>query len=501
MTRPYGEHVGLGSNLHAEPPGLAVERVNSMTGIRTLVEHPRRDAVNYLTDGRGTIRVMEARSVMSSGYADTRVRFLYRKPGALDWNPLSVGRDDEPVPSDFVPAAVDPDKNVAYGFGNHDGFKALFSAALDGTAKRELVLARPNTDVDELLTIGRQHRVVGVSYATERREVEYFDPGLKALRNALSKALPNAPLVDIIDADADEKKLLLYAGGDTNPGTYYLLDRSTKQMVEILPARPLLAGRTLAPVKPITFPAADGTKIPAYLTLPPGSDGRNIPAIVMPHGGPGARDEWGFDWWAQFFAARGFAVLQPNFRGSTGYGQAWFQKNGFQGWRTAIGDVVDAGRWLKQQGIAAPGKLAIVGWSYGGYAALQSAVLDPDLYKAVIAVAPVTDLALLKEEARRYMNSTETANFVGDGPHVIQGSPARNAAAFKAPVLMFHGTEDRNVDINQSQLMTEKLRGAGKQADLVIFKGLDHQLDDSDARTLMLTKSDEFLRAQLGLKP
>jgi dipeptidyl aminopeptidase/acylaminoacyl peptidase len=167
-----------------------------------------------------------------------------------------------------------------------------------------------------------------------------------------------------------------------------------------MPERPDLADYKLAPVKAITYKAADGTDIPAYLTLPPGSDGKNIPAIVMPHGGPASRDEWGFDWLSQFFAHQGYAVLQPNFRGSSGYGEAWFQKNGYQSWKTAIGDVNDAGRWLSAQGIAAPGKLAIVGWSYGGYAALQSAVLDPDLFKAIVAVAPVTDLETCDRSSR-----------------------------------------------------------------------------------------------------
>ena len=146
----------------------------------------------------------------------------------------------------------------------------------------------------------------------------------------------------------------------------------------------------LAPVESITYPAADGTAIPAYLT------------IMMPHGGPGNRDEWGFDWLAQFFAHRGFVVLQPNFRGFTGYGEAWTHGNGFVGWRTSIGDVNDAGRWLVKQGMAAPGELAIVGWSYGDYAALQSAVLDPELYKAIVAIAPVTDLESLRAEGRDF---------------------------------------------------------------------------------------------------
>lgn len=219
----------------------------------------------------------------------------------------------------------------------------------------------------------------------------------------------------------------------------------------------------------------------------------------MPHGGPSARDEWGFDWLSQYFAARGFAVLQPNFRGSAGYGSAWFQKNGFQSWKTAIGDVNAAGRWLETQGIAAPGKLAIVGWSYGGYAALQSAVLDPDLFKAIVAVAPVTDLDRLREESRDRSNFRLVSKFIGQGPHVREGSPAQNVAAFKAPVLLFHGDRDDNVGVGESQLMAERLKDAGKRVEYIEFKGLDHYLDDAAARTRLLSTTDAFLRRNLGL--
>ncbi|MEI9926391.1 MAG: alpha/beta fold hydrolase [Sphingomonas sp.] len=272
-------------------------------------------------------------------------------------------------------------------------------------------------------------------------------------------------------------------------------------MGELMPVRPQLADVKLASVRPVTYPAVDGTQIPAYLTLPAGSDGKNLPAIVMPHGGPSARDEWGFDWLAQFFAARGFAVLQPNFRGSSGYGDAWFQQNGFKSWRIAIGDVNDGGRWLVSQGIAAPAKLAIFGWSYGGYAALQSAVLDPNLFKAIVAVAPVTDLETWRDESRNFTNYRIVEAFIGAGPHLHEGSPAQNADRIKAPVLLFHGDRDLNVGIGESRLMASRLRSAGGRVELVEYNGLDHQLDDNKARTQLLDKSDTFLRAALGLAP
>ena len=198
--------------------------------------------------------------------------------------------------------------------------------------------------------------------------------------------------------------------------------------------------------------------------------------------GPSARDEWGFDWLAQYFANRGYAVLQPNFRGSAGYGADWFQVNGFQSWRTAIGDVNDAGRWLVSEGIADPERLAIVGWSYGGYAALQSGVVDPALFRAVVAIAPVTDLQEARDEWRLFTNAANVRDFFGAGPHIAEGSPARHAAQIRAPVLLFHGDLDRNVGIRQSRLMRDRLRDAGRPVELVEFPGLDHQLEDSAAR-------------------
>ena len=219
----------------------------------------------------------------------------------------------------------------------------------------------------------------------------------------------------------------------------------------------------------------------------------------MPHGGPGARDEWGFDWLAQFYANQGFAVLQPNFRGSSGYGDAWFQENGFKSWRAAIGDVNDGGRWLIAQGIAAPARLAIVGWSYGGYVALQSPVLAPDLFKAIVAIAPVTDLAALREDARQFTSFRAVDAFIGQGAHVREGSPAQNVTAIKAPVLLFHGNRDRNVRITQSRMIAERLKEAGKRVELVEYRDLDHYLDDASVRASMLERSNTFLRASLGL--
>jgi dipeptidyl aminopeptidase/acylaminoacyl peptidase len=497
MTRVIIPETNIGTNIAETRQGFAVERVDTTSLRRSIVEQPRRDAAEYITDGFGTVRVMGSREERA-GYDTGITRYFYRTAGDRSWKPLS---EVDTNGNGFNPYAVDRDLNVVYGFDRQNGRLALFRISLDGTMKREMVFSRPDVDVDNLIRIGRRQRVVGVGYATEKREAVFFDPQLKTLAGALSRALPGKPLIQFVDASADENKLLLWAGSDVDPGRYYVFDRTAKSMNEIMLSRPQLEQVTLAPVKPVTFAAADGTQIPAYLTLPPGSDGKGLPAIVMPHGGPGSRDEWGFDWLAQFYAARGFAVLQPNFRGSTGYGDAWFVNNGFQSWKIAVGDVNDGGRWLVSQGIAAPDKMAIVGWSYGGYAALQSGVLDPTLFKAIVAIAPVTDLPALREESRFFTNFQLVKDFIGSGPHLTEGSPARNAPRIAAPVLLFHGDRDSNVGVGQSRSMAARLKAAGKTVEFVEYPGLDHYLADGDVRAGMLDRSDVFLRGALKLPP
>ena len=366
--------------------------------------------------------------------------------------------------------------------------------------KTELVYADPVVDVDGLVTLGRHGRVIGATFVSDRRQVVYFDSTYQALAASLAKTLPDTPLILFTSASADERKLLVFATGDADPGRFYLLDRDTKKMVEVLRARPDLTGRRLANMQAVSYPAADGTPIPAYLTLPPGvTTAKGLPAIVMPHGGPSARDEWGFDWLVQYYAARGFVVLQPQYRGSSGYGVGFLKGNGVKSWRIAINDILDGGRWLNRTGMADPAKLAIVGWSYGGYAALQTNVVDPDLFKAAVAVAPVTSLVVLRNQYRRSAWFRVEAQYFGGETEAEAGSPVHHAEAIKAPVLIFHGDYDTTVEVGQSRAMQVALKAQGKTSTLVIYPGLDHQLADNDARADMLAKSDAFLRSSLGI--
>jgi dipeptidyl aminopeptidase/acylaminoacyl peptidase len=495
MTRYYLPDDHTGTRMGSTKEGLGVDRVDTrnlkVQSVEPVFQH---NVSDYISDGWGNVRILEHREKVLGDQDSGNLRYLYRKQGSREWLPLSTYNylDD----TGFKPMAVDHDRNVAYGFNKKDGRIAMYSVALDGSLQEALMYSNPDVDVNDLIAIGRRHRVVGVSFVTDVQHAVYFDPDIDKLMRSLSKALPKQPLFRIVDSSVDEQTLLIVATSDDDPGVYYLFDRRAKELKTFLAVRDELEGVKLATVKPITYAASDGTQVPGYLTLPPGvANPKGLPAIVLPHGGPSARDAWGFDWLSQFYAARGYAVLQPNFRGSAGYGDAWLQQNGFKSWRTAIGDVLDAGRWLISEGIADPAKLSVVGWSYGGYAALQSAVTEPGFFKAVIAIAPVTDLEQLKEEWRGWSNFRVVSTYIGEGSHVREGSPARQAEKIKVPVLMFHGTLDRNVSINQSRTMDARLAKAGVKHQLVTFEGLDHYLEDSSARTEMLRKSDDFLRA------
>lgn len=475
--------------------GWGVDRLD-LTSMRSNVVESPRQAAGYQTDGLGNVRLMYVFGDRHSGSVTGEIKYFYRTTGSRDWKDLtSVTNLLDP---EFEPLEIDPTIDTLYALKKKDGRYALYAIKLDGSLAETLVAENPRVDIAGVVRLGQGQKVIGYTYVDEKEETVYFDPEIKQMAASLSKALPKLPLIYVADASRDARKLLLLAASDSDPGRYYLFDRDKKTLAPAMIARPELENRALGTVKPVTIAGDGGVSIPGYLTVPAGKEAKGLPLVVMPHGGPAARDSWRFDWLAQFLAARGYAVLQPQYRGSAGYGDDWLNKNGFRNWRTAIGDINASARWANAQGIANPNKVAILGWSYGGYAALQSAALDPSLYKSIVAIAPVTDLQLFKEEFNFFTNSDFVRYEIGNGTNVTEGSPLRRAAAIQAPVLLVHGTMDANVRYEQSAKMDAALRSAGKQSELLTFDGLDHQLEDSDARTQMLTKIGELLERTIG---
>lgn len=499
MAREYVPEAGrTGSLVSRTANGLAVDRIDVRTGRSTRVEAPNRRAGAYISDGHGTVRIMSTPTVRgATGMAGSRVEHFYRLRSGGDWRPL--GDHDGLTGEGTIPLAVDDAVDSAYVLRKLNGRFALYRVKLDESLASELVYASEQVDVDNVVFANRGERVIGVTFADERRRIVYFDSDYAGIARALARAMPNLPLIDFGSTSGNGNKVIVHAGSDTDAGRYFVYDRTSRSLNELLLVRPPLENRPAANVTAVSYPAADGVQVPAYLTLPPGrTDARGLPAVIFPHGGPSARDEWGFDWIAQYFASQGYAVLQPNYRGSAGYGDTWLQQNGFRSWRLSIGDITAGARWLVSARGVDAGRVAIAGWSYGGYAALQAAVVEPSLFRAVVAIAPVTDLQQMKEDFRHYSGQRNVIEYIGSGPHVVEGSPARQASAISAPVLLFHGDRDLNVNVIQSRQMDSALRGAGKRSELTVFPGLEHDLADSAVRVQMLQRIGTFLQTNLA---
>jgi dienelactone hydrolase len=447
--------------------------------------------LSYMTDGHGVVRLRSEAKSDVDGYFTGDSTYEYRLVGSDKWLPLQKGGED------FTPLAVERNSNSLYFLKPLNGRDALYRVKLDGSGSETLVASNPNVDIDSVIQLGPGQPVVGYRYTDDRTRSVYLNPELKKLGDALARALPEMPLKNIIASSRSGDKLLIHAGSDVDPGVYYLLDRTSNRMDPVLNSSESIDGSGLAPMKPVSVPTADGKSIPAYVTMRSDLGPGPHPTIVMPHGGPSSRDIWAFDWLGQFLAARGYVVIQPNFRGSSGYGKDFLGENAFHEWRKVMSDIHDSADWLGKQGLADPRRMAVVGWSYGGYAALQSAAMDPR-YKAVVAIAPVTDLKQLRRDARGFREETLSKNEIGKGDQLSEGSPINHAADIHAPVLLVHGTVDGNVSYSHSKRMLAALQRSGAKVDLLTFDGLDHQLDDSDARTRMLTRIGELLDRTIG---
>jgi dipeptidyl aminopeptidase/acylaminoacyl peptidase len=336
------------------------------------------------------------------------------------------------------------------------------------------------------------NRMIGGVRVDDTEEYVFFDPRVQGWWSAILKTFRNEH-VHLESYAANFRRVIVLVEGQVHGYRYMLVD------LEAHTARTLgnvYEGVTQPfEVRRITYSAADGLQIPAYLTLPRGKPSKNLPLIVLPHGGPEARDTTDFNWWPQALAEQGYAVLQPNYRGST---LNWeFVTKGFGEWgRKMQTDLSDGVRYLAGEGIADPGRVCIVGASYGGYAALAGPSLDPDVYRCAVAVAGIGDLKrMLKGEghSRRYWD-----RFMGvSGPNdaaLDAISPIRHIRAISVPILLIHGKDDTVVPFEQSQLMYEALRDAKKDVQLVTLKKEDHWLSRSETRLQMLESSVAFLR-------
>jgi dipeptidyl aminopeptidase/acylaminoacyl peptidase len=428
-----------------------------------------------------------------------------RQPNG-DWK--AIYEKETPLPEISVVGASKDSKSLFLIDDNEAARLSLYTMSIDDGTMTGPVLQRDDAEVANVITdINRT--VHGVLYSGMFPRYDMFDEGVEADINAVMNALPGSAVY--LDSWSDDwSKLLFFAEGGWQAERYYLYDRAAKSLSMISQARPELKPEDVGEVSTVEFKARDGLKIPSLITWPANvaqENRKNLPLVVMPHGGPEAYDSVGFDWLAQYLANEGFAVLQPNFRGSAGFGQE-FVIAGYGQWgRKMQDDITDGANALVKMGWVDPQRICIVGWSYGGYAALAGGASTPDLYKCVASIAGVSHLReMLANERKEHGPFSRTVTYwealIGDPDKdrdaIDAVSPALHADKFKAPVLLIHGASDLIVPIRQSEMMNDALKNAGKPVQYIRIEGDDHSLVEDASRRKVLTALGEFLAKHIG---
>jgi acetyl esterase/lipase len=395
------------------------------------------------------------------------------------------------------------DPNQLYIRAYHEDRLAIFKVNLaDKSLPRELVLADPNYDISGSLVYSPLTRdVVGITHAQEGG-FTFFDAENQQLQAAVNRALPTTKNF-IVSVSGDAQKYVVLANSDVDSGTFYLGQRSPAKLDALAYRYKSLVPDLMASVKRYDYQARDGLKIEGYLALPKDRPAKNLPTIIFPHGGPISRSTDSFDPWTQFFVNKGYAVLQMNFRGSSGQGLA-FRNAGLQNWGQEMqDDVQDGALKMIADGIADPKSICIVGASYGGYAALMGAVKTPDFYRCAVSIAGVSNVLELVRDNRiassRYNVVDEQVG--NDANHLRSISPVNHAAKIQVPVLLIHGDSDRQVDIKHSQQMRDALTKASKDVTYLELANEDHFLTNNDNRVATFRAVDAFLDKHLLVAP
>ncbi|RYZ10603.1 MAG: S9 family peptidase [Alphaproteobacteria bacterium] len=419
-----------------------------------------------------------------------------------------VYEEKSPLPAIGLIGMAADGKSLIVVDARESEFMSLYSMSMTTGEISPPLMQRTDAEVAGVVT-GPNRAVYGVRYSGMFPSYEMFDPTIDAAIKGVQNSLATSAVY--LDSWSDDwSKMLFFVEGGQNAERYLVYDRKTNVLTRISSARPKITEADVGEVVVIEYRARDGLKIPGLLTWPAGvpeAERKNLPLVVMPHGGPEAYDAVGFDWMAQFLANEGYAVLQPNFRGSGGFGEL-FAKAGYGEWgRKMQDDITDGAAALARMGWADPARTCIVGWSYGGYAALAGGALTPDTYKCVASVAGVSNLRDMLNDARaRYGPRSRSFIYwqflIGDVDKdrdaIDAVSPARLAERFKAPVLLIHGDADTTVPIKQSNIMDEALRKAKKTVRYVRIDGDDHGLVENESRRLVLTELAKFLKEHIG---
>lgn len=469
----------------------AVYRIDLLTLKTERVVASQEFVWTWYADGAGTVRA-------GMGVDGAKWWLIYRQKAGESFKRtvrINANRGEESPINEFFPV---PDSDLGYAVADgKNGRLALFRYDFKTNALGEMVYEHASVDIDTFDT-DRAGALTGIFYTDEFEEVVWLDPILKRQQERINKAIPGN-ISRIVSASEDRGRMLIWSGTGSGPGVYFLLDRKTNEMALFVEPYERLRDKQLSTMEPVRYKARDGLEIRGYLTLPYGRDPKNLPLIVMPHGGPYARDQAGYDPWVQYLAARGYAVLQPNFRGSTGFGRAFVEKGTGQWGRGMQDDLDDGVKWLAGRGTIDAKRVCIMGASYGGYAAQWAAIRNPDIYRCAISFAGVTDIASQLRFSRgsftasRYFSNWRERVMGQKDFDLDQISPLRQAGRFGIPILIAHGTADDRVPISQSRRLRGALVQANRPHEYVEYKDEGHGFENPVNATDFLVRVGAFL--------
>jgi acetyl esterase/lipase len=467
---------------------LALFRINLTTHVETLIRQGHDVTNEWLVDDSGEI-------VAEQDYMEMARRWAIRL--FRDGHPQQAVTGIAPIDAPEILGLSAAGDSIIVALTESNGVVWKPLLIKDGTWGPEIA---QNEALTSLILNNGSRRMIGTAFVGDDTHYHFADPGLQEGWDWIERVF-GYQRVEFVSISADHTKIIVQVMGSKSGFAYYLAD--VKEHLTRSIGRIYDGVTQIAEVRPIKYTAADGLEIPAYLTLPPERPAKNLPVVVFPHGGPQARDDLEFDWWAQALAAQGYAVLQPNYRGSD-LNQKWVE-SGYGEWgRKMQSDLSDGLRYIAAQGIADAKRACIVGASYGGYAALAGVALQSDIYRCAVSVAGISDPADFirwvkrKEEYGDKLGLRYWERFLGVGDpgdkRLDAISPLRHVDQITVPLLLIHGRDDTTVPYEQSADLAKALKHAGRPAEFITLDKEDHYLSRSASRLQMLQSSVEFLR-------
>ncbi|MCX7284841.1 MAG: alpha/beta fold hydrolase [Novosphingobium sp.] len=427
--------------------------VDVATNAFSKVVWPREGVLDWYADAAGNVRL--GIGIEREGL---RTRALYRESNKDNFTEFGNARYDEEL---IVPFALMADGS-AITMSARDGFRAVYALDLKTMQLGEKLFSVPGHDIESLYLSQGNESVRGYGYTDKAWRTVWVDPSRKALQAKLDASFPGKS-VTILKTSTDDRVVLFKVGSAAAPGAYYTYEEG-QPLTQLALENAAIGTRAQNPVKTVGYTARDGMSLNGVLTLPAGAEPRNLPVIIMPHGGPAAFDAEGWDWWSQFLADRGYAVFQPNFRGSTGFGKA-YQSAGAGEWGMKMqDDVDDALAFLGKEGIGDVKRACVVGASYGGYVAMRAAERNPDFYRCAVSYAGVSDLPEMIKYNKNFIGGLGTADYWRNRAEDLSDvSPINHVDRNGIPILVVHGKKDRRVPFAQSQSYADRLKKAARR--------------------------------------